>query len=478
MDGETDRDGPSPVRVLFVARTIAHFSYYESVLAALLARGAKLEVAFDERWSRKWSSGDQSAVQEFKESHPDLVTSWSVRRSDWRRGLIFALRELRSYRSYLTRAETTPYYVERWRGYLTDGWKACSRSATFRKVLSSRRGGRALELAEALTPPDQGILDFLRSKRPDVMVVSPLNMRFSEETDYVKAARQLGIPTALPVLSWDNLSTKGLIQIPPDKVFVWNEHQYDDAVGIHGLKPEEVAIAGAPFFDKWFGARADIQSREEFCARLGFDPGRRILLYLGSSRNIAANETWFVEKLMRWLRDNKDPKLRGCQLLVRPHPANAKIYEKLAGEGLRVYPEGGALPETREDFAQMRDSFFHADAALGINTSGMIDAVLAGLPTFSVRLERYAATQSDSQHFRYLEADDALYLCEDLTGFCGTLSKLFKGEDPKVENRRAFARKFARPQGLERSAGDVVADGVLELARARGRAHPVSRSGR
>ncbi len=450
--------------MLFVARSIAHFSYYESVLAALLERGAALEVAFDERWSRKWSGGDQNAVREFTDTHPALTTSWSVRRSDKHRDRIFALRELRSYRSYLTRAETTPFYVERWRGYLTEDWKVRTGSERFRRLLRTAAAGLALKLAEDLTPPDAGVLDFLRDKAPDVVVVSPLNMRFSEEIDYVKAARRLGIPTALPVLSWDNLSTKGLIQIVPDKVFVWNQHQYEDAVQIHGLAPAKLVVAGAPFFDKWFGARAEITGREAFCAQLGFDPAKKILLYLGSSRNIAVNETWFVGKLMRWLRDSKDPNLRDCQLLLRPHPANAKIYERLDAPGLRVFPEGGALPETREDFAQMRDSFFHADAALGINTSGMIDAVLAGLPTFSVRIERYAATQSDSKHFRYLEADEALYLADDLKGFCRTLAGVFGGQDPRADARRAFSRKFARPEGLERSAGDVVAEGVLQLA--------------
>ncbi len=295
-------------------------------------------------------------------------------------------------------------------------------------------------------------------------MATPLNMRFSEETDYVKAAQRLGIPTLTPVLTWDSLSTKGLIQIVPDRVLVWNEHQYKDALQIHGVPEERLDIAGAPFFDKWFSARSEAQTREAFCQQLGFDPARRILLYLGSSKNIAANEAWFVNKLLRWIRDSRDPLLRGCQVLVRPHPANASIYAELSGEGVRVFPEGGALPETRDSFAQMRDSFFHADAALGINTSGMIDAVLADLPTFSVRIERYAATQSDSLHFRYLEKDGALYLEEDLRGFFTTLRQLFQGKDPRAEHRRAFARNFARPQGLERSAGEVVAEHVLDLA--------------
>ena len=451
--------------MLFIARSIAHFSYFDSILTGLLARGAAVEIAFDSGWSKKWRSTDMRVVEAFRRAHPELVVSWSVRRTDEHRDRIFALRELRSYRSYLTRRETTPYYVQRWRNYLDEPWRLRSEKRLFRLLLASPLGGAALSLAEARTPPDRGIMDFIRSRDPDVIVVNPLNLRFSEETDYVKAAKALGIPTALPVLSWDNLSTKALIQIAPDKVFAWNQHHLADAMEIHGIERERIEIAGAPFFDKWFDARTPVQSREAFCREVGLDPGRRILLYLGSSRRIAPNEVWFIEKLRRFLRASKNEQLRGCQMLVRPHPAHAKIYEELAGEDLVVFPKGGELPETAEGFAQMRASFLHADAAIGINTSGMIDAVLADRPTFSVRLPRYATTQAEAKHFRYLEADDALYISDDLTGFCESLIRLFGGDDPKTANRRAFAEKFARPQGLGRPAGDVIAEGILKLAR-------------
>ena len=461
-----DPAAPAP-RVLFIARSIAHISYYDSVLAALLARGAQVEIAFDYGWSKKWRGGDMAAVEEFQEAHPELVVSWSVRRSDARRDRIFARRELRSYRSYLTRPDTTPYYIDRWRNHLDDRWKARSEKALYRAVLASRVSGAAMRIAEATTAPDPGIVAFIRARAPDVVVVSPLNLRFSEETDYVKAARKLGVPTALPVQTWDNLSTKGLIQVAPDRLFVWNEHHLKDAVEIHGIAGDSIEIAGAPFFDKWFDAAAEVASREDFCRQLGLDPKRRILLYLGSSRKVAANEVWFVEKLRRFLQSSQNAQLRGCQLLVRPHPANAAIYEALSGEGVCVFPKGGELPETRDGFGQMRASFLHAEAAIGINTSGMIDAVLAGLPTFSMHIAQYAHTQSEAKHFRYLEEDDALYLSDDLTGLCESLIGLFDGEDPKAANRLAFALKFARPRGLERSAGDVVAEGVLKLAERR-----------
>ncbi len=451
-------------KVLFISRTIAHFSYYDSILAALLARGAEVEIDFDTGWSKKWRQTDMTAVKEFKAEHPKLKTGWSVRRADAGRDRIFGLRELRSYRSYLTRAQTTPYYVGRWREYLTEPWKSRCESPLFRALLASPIADGLLQAAEAATPPDAGILEFIRARAPDVMLASPANLRFSEETDYLKAARKLGIPTAVPVLSWDNLSTKGLLQVLPDRLFVWNEHHLKDAVEIHGVPRDRIDLAGSPFFDKWFAPTKDLPDRGAFCRGLGLDPERTILLYLGSSRRIAEDETWFVEKLRRFLGASKNERLRGCQLLVRPHPANARIYQKLSGEGVCVFPKDGELPETREGFAHMRASFHHASAAIGINTSGMIDAVLAGLPTFSVRLPRYAQTQAGAVHFRYLEEDDALYLSNDVTGFCENLIRLLGGEDPKAEGRLAFARKFARPRGLDRPAGDVIAEGVLAMA--------------
>jgi hypothetical protein len=40
-----------PVRVLFIGRSIADFSYIETTLADLLRRGASVELFFDEGWS-------------------------------------------------------------------------------------------------------------------------------------------------------------------------------------------------------------------------------------------------------------------------------------------------------------------------------------------------------------------------------------------------------------------------------------------
>ena len=455
-------------RVLFVSRTTAHLAYYETVLTSLLNRGAEVELVFDRSRTAK-SKDPMAALDAFRAAHPALKTGWSVRRSDRRRDRIFALRELRTYRSYLVRPHTTPFYVSRWAGYLTPGVRRWTANPVLRRLLRSRVVGVVLDLVERLTPPDPGIVGFIRERRPDVLVVSPLNMRFSEEADYVKAARRLGIPTALPVYSWDNLTTKGLIHISPERVFAWNDDQARELREIHHVPAKAIQVAGAPFFDKWFDPSKDPQDRVAFCRAAGLDPGRGVLLYLGSSVNIAKDETWFIEALETALKTAADPRVRDLQILIRPHPANAKIYQRLAARGLRVWPEHGSLPDTAGALADLRSSLGHAVAAVGVNTSAMIDAVLADTPTFSVRIGRYDATQADAAHFQLLSEDGAIQTADSLAELTAALAEVLAGGDTAGPDRRDFARRFARPQGLDRSAGEAVAEGILDLGRARRR---------
>jgi hypothetical protein len=85
---------------------------------------------------------------------------------------------------------------------------------------------------ERLLPVNPLMRDFLSELQPDLVVVSPLVIIGGsgvQETEVIKAARALGIPTAVGVASWDHLTSKGLIRLVPDAVLVWNDLQADEA---------------------------------------------------------------------------------------------------------------------------------------------------------------------------------------------------------------------------------------------------------
>ena len=68
----------------------------------------------------------------------------------------------------------------------------------------------------------------------------------------MRAANRLGLHSAYPVFSWDNLTNKGLVHEIPEVVLVWNESQAKEAVELQDIPRERVRVLGAWSYDHWF----------------------------------------------------------------------------------------------------------------------------------------------------------------------------------------------------------------------------------
>jgi hypothetical protein len=110
------------------------------------------------------------------------------------------------------------------------------------------------------------------------------------------------------------------MRVQPDRVLVWNDVQRREAIELHGCPPEHVIVTGAARFDEFFNSTPD-RSRSTFLTGLGLDPERPTILYLGSSQLTGPNETELVRRWAESLRASNDDVVRGCNILVRPHPA-------------------------------------------------------------------------------------------------------------------------------------------------------------
>src|SRR4030095_7445110 len=160
---------------------------------------------------------------------------------------------------------------------------------------ASARLHNLARLIEEGIPSDAGRERFLRDERPDVVLVSPLVRFGSEQADWVKSAKVLGIPVGFPVFSWDTLTRRGVIHVEPDRVFVWNAVQQREASEYYGVPPEKVVITGAPRFDSFIELRPSVD-RETYCRGLALDPAAPIITYLCSSEFVAGHEVAFVEQ--------------------------------------------------------------------------------------------------------------------------------------------------------------------------------------
>jgi hypothetical protein len=322
---------------------------------------------------------------------------------------------------------------------------------------------------ESLIPVHPAIDRYLREMAPDLICVTPYIVTQYGQTDLVKAARQIGIPVVFMVGSWDNLTSKGAVQVAPDYTFVWNQVQREEAVAQHGIAKPSVRLVGAARFDDFWERRIE-KPRDVYLKSFGLDPAKPMITYLGSSNLISGDERRFVARWIDGLRTCGHPKLVNANVLLRPHPKFAKGWGDTFGErpGVGVALSQGSVVSAMNNDGALFHSLIHADAVIGANTSAELEAGILGRPVFTIEDEYFQTGQAGTVHFHYLAgplATVSLSLTEHYEQLAACLDK------PLDEHRNdAFLLDFLRPAGLGRRSSEVTVDAlesILEGATAR-----------
>jgi hypothetical protein len=252
--------------------------------------------------------------------------------------------------------------------------------------------------------------------------------------------------------------------VAPDRVLVWNENQKREAIEFHDVPADRVVITGAPRFDQFFAMRPST-TREAFCADLGFDPARPLVLYVCSANFIAPREVAFVRQWIGQLRDRRAPQwLRDCNVLVRPHPANDEEWETADLSDLPMVTVWSKRSTMRGDRG-LFDSLFHATAVVGLNTSAMIEAAIVGRPVYTITAPEFSGGQGGTIHFWYLLVENGGVVSMS-ESFDQHLAQLGAAADlgPEFAARaQAFLHRFVRPRGLDVPASHAM---VEEIERA------------
>ncbi len=331
---------------------------------------------------------------------------------------------------------------------------------------------RALAAAERALPDEKEITRFVAGIAPDAVAVSPLVEARTDLTDYVRAARSLGIPSALCVASWDNLSSKGLIRVVPDRVLVWNETQRREAETYHRVPASRVGVTGAQPYDRWFG-RSPSTSAAGFAERHGLPADRPVLLFAGTTRQNEdpGLEPRFVRAWLEAIRESGRPELAGAGVLVRPHPTNEEAWRDIDLSGLGdvvVWLREHGLPLSERDRAEYFDALHHSAAVVAINSTALLEATILDRPAHTVALPEFRPLQHDLLHYHYLLPENGGFLREarTLSEHVELLADDLADPARGAAERRRFVETFIRPFGRDEAATPRL---VAELERLRAR---------
>ena len=445
------------MRILFCVGSFGFLRNFEPALRLLVARGHSLHLVAD----RKDSVGGTKTLEALVRDFPERIRySYAPSRKDSRwQPLATQLRlTLDCWRYLEPRYDNSPSLRARGASQAPAFASRITQSRFMRSraVLGILRA--TVRTLERAVPHGDRIDTFLRAERPDVLLVTPLLYFGSQQVDYVRAAKALGIRTVLGVGSWDHLTTKGLIHEPPDRVLVWNEAQRGEARDLHGIPPERVIVTGAQAYDHWFVQKPSLP-REAFCARVGVPHDRPLLLYLCSSPFITPHEVPFVRRWIEGIRGASDPVLARTAILIRPHPQNADQWQDFNPsdyDAVGIWPRGGANPVDTEARADYFDSMFYSVAVVGVNTSALIESGIVGRPVYSVLADDFSGQQEGTLHFQHLKNVNGglLTTSASMPEHLSQLSGALKREAAHDEKARAFVESFVRPYGFDVPAAD------------------------
>lgn len=455
------------MKILFSMRHPGALRNYASTLRELARRGHQLHLAF----MMQDKIGDGRLLWELTDEYPSITYGDLGKKTPWRFWLSLA-RGVRFCTDYV-RYET-PEYAQAGALRQRAATRAIRPFVWLCRLpgVKSRPGLRlvmkVMWLIERAIPNDRWITDLIAAQKPDIVLVTPLVDLGSDQVEYIKGAKTLGIRSALCVHSWDNLTNKGLIRVIPDRVIVWNELQKREAVEMHGVRPDQVAVTGAPVYDQWFERRPST-TREQFCHTVGLPSDKPFFLYLCSSQFIAPDESEFVARWVQAIREAPDPRVREAGILIRPHPENRQPWERYFGQlaDVALWPRSGADPIDTSRKNDYFDSMYHAIAAVGINTSAQIECGIVGRPVYSVRVPQYAGTQEGTLHFHYLLNANGglLHMADTVEQHAVDIAGALDRTEADTKQLRAFVEAFVRPQGLDVPSTPLIADSIEELGR-------------
>jgi hypothetical protein len=477
MQSGSDR----PLRVLFFVDRWGFLRPYTSLIAELCARGHTVHLAFG-----SLPEGEVGLVERVVRSSPRVTYDIAPERhphDGWRSvaWLVRALADLARYthpryerapvlRRRMTkkvlRNLTKPAGLEPL-GHRLGRRLARRLSSTVDSRLSAKVIRAAARLEQAI-PTSDAIDRYIREQAPDVVLLTPAVKVASSQVEFLKSARRLGIPAGIAVASWDNLTNKGLLKFAPERVFVWNEVQRREAVELHGVPEERVVATGAQLFDDWF-ERLPSRARDQFVREIGLDPSEPYVVYVCSSPFVTNHSDDEVDFVMSWidaLRSSGDERLRRLGVVVRPHPVGNlwRRVDLTRFENATVWPVSPKRPIADAARADFFDSLAHSAAAVGLNTTAMIEAAIIGKSVLTILAPEFA--QESTLHFHYLLEENGgfLHAASSLEEHLAQLHRVLAEDAGEVERRRRFVESFVRPHGLERPATPILADAVEELA--------------
>ena len=251
------------------------------------------------------------------------------------------------------------------------------------------------------------------------------NQRPSLAIAPILAAKDLKIPTATFIFSWDNLP-KATMVVETDYYFVWSNHMKKELLAYYPyIEEAAVFVTGTPQFEAHFNT-LKILSREDFCKQHHLDPAKQYICFSGDDITTSPYDPVYLEDLAKAVSSLND---NGANLgiLFRRCPVDFSnryntVLEHYSNCITPIVPlwesvgeEWNAILPTAADIDLQINTIAHTEFVINLGSSMVFDYVAFGKPCMYVNYDPEISERKDYikmiynyVHFRSMPSKEAV----------------------------------------------------------------------
>lgn len=217
-----------------------------------------------------------------------------------------------------------------------------------------------------------------------IISTSPLDIR---ENAIVNSLSH--IPSLAMIISWDNLTSKGVINANHDRMLVWNQfmaEEYNLFYQMFGISAQTIHITGIPRFDIYSQPLPQIFTSDKLRIQLNIPVQDKIIFFATSAATHFPNQADIVEHLLEYATERKS-----TTLVLRCHPGDdPRHYEKFSKKpchriwsSVNISPSKKSIPalDSLENLAAM---LRECDVCVQVASTIRLEAALCNKPCVSI----------------------------------------------------------------------------------------------
>ena len=309
----------------------------------------------------------------------------------------------------------------------------------------------------AINPEVSALLDIYK---PD-LVLAP-DIVFPLDRIFLRAAKHKGYHVIALTRSWDNLTSKGVIQILPDTLILHTTRMKKQAVELVGMPEIDIYVSGPPDYDKYF--KQSHITKEDFCRTLGLDRQHRLILFAPFYDEFTGSAIVMMKGLARAIKEGKLPD--DIRFIVRYRPATpeipASVWEpdehfivtKPCSRYFKVKNRTQAPTKdwefSPEDVDLLVHSIKFSDMLINTFSTITIDAAAADIPIIGVRFDADPTCKRQNSvleipdahdHYRELEGAGGVRLVYTMDELINAINFYLAHPEADREGRKRICRE-------------------------------------